>query len=239
MRVLKGRGAIVLLIGIVMAVAAGSAAYATNRQHRSIVSSDGVIHGCIRQPWGYVRIVDSRTQCRDGELQISWSVSGPPGPRGPQGDPGATGPVGPAGPAGPSGSEGPKGDHGPAGADGPKGDTGPQGPAGPQGATGPAGPAGATGADGATGATGPAGVSGYTVVEQVQSGTGRIDAEADCPPGKNVVGGGGYVTAGDTSTAAIVWNTPNDTDTGWVVRLETSGAGPYTLKVRAICALAS
>jgi hypothetical protein len=233
MRVLKGRGVIILVIGTVLAVAAGSAAYATSRHPHTLPGPGGTIYGCFKPPDGYVRVVGGVNDCRNGELQITWNQQGPPGPRGPQGFPGHTGAPGPAGPAGPQGADGPVGPPGP------KGEVGPTGPAGPQGVAGPTGPAGADGADGATGPTGPAGVSGYTVVEQVQSGTGRIDAEADCPSGKNVVGGGGYVTAGDTSTAAIVWDTPNDTDTGWVVRLETSGPGPYTLKVRAICALAS
>jgi hypothetical protein len=239
MRVLKGRGVIVLLMGAILAVAAGGAAYATSRHPRDTTPPGATFYGCFRPPDGYVRLVGGPNDCHNGEISVSWNQVGPPGPRGPQGVPGRTGAVGPAGPAGPAGATGDPGPAGAPGAPGAKGDTGATGPPGPQGDPGPAGAPGAKGADGATGPTGPAGVSGYTVVEQVQSGTGRIDAEADCPSGKNVVGGGGYVTAGDTSTAAIVWNTPNDTDTGWVVRLETSGAGPYTLKVRAICALAS
>jgi Collagen triple helix repeat (20 copies) len=103
-----------------------------------------------------VRIgVDPLRPCGRGEVEISWSSSGPAGPqgpvgtRGPAGPQGATGPQGPIGPRGPAGIKGATGaqgapgnvgaagPEGSAGADGPVGQPGDQGPAGPQGAGGP------------------------------------------------------------------------------------------------------
>jgi Collagen triple helix repeat (20 copies) len=76
------------------------------------------------------------------------------------------------------------GPQGPAGPPGPAGPAGPQGPPGPQGPAGPTGPAGPQG---------PAGVSGYEVVNGplVFGAVSTYNAEANCPAGKRVLGGGG------------------------------------------------
>ncbi|MGH9138287.1 MAG: hypothetical protein ACRD0G_14785 [Acidimicrobiales bacterium] len=85
------------------------------------------IQGCVHDRTGLVRIVDDPSQCRTGELAVSWNQTGPEGP---------PGPIGPQGPAGPEGPQGPAGLQGEQGLQGPPGPTGPaglQGPAGPPG----------------------------------------------------------------------------------------------------------
>lgn len=105
---------------------------------------------------------------------------------------GGQGPAGPAGPAGTTGSEGARGQAGP---------EGPQGPQGPQ------GPAGATGGTGARGPAGPQGPSGildfevvFTASEPVPPGNVGT-ATALCPPGYEVLGGGG---GGSVSSGLVV-----------------------------------
>ncbi|HKS26254.1 MAG TPA: hypothetical protein VJS44_00470 [Pyrinomonadaceae bacterium] len=98
-----------------------------------------IIYACYQKNSGDLRKVSGPGQCKNSEIQISWSLSGLPGPQGPQGP---AGPQGPQGPAGPQGQQGPQGI---------------QGPQGEQGAT------GATGAAGAAGAQGPQGEAGQSV----------------------------------------------------------------------------
>src|SRR5438105_3038766 len=68
---------------------------------------NGVIYGCVHNPTGAVRIVQSTTTCTADETPVSWSQTGPAGaagPAGPQGLPGIPGPIGPSGgPVGPTG----------------------------------------------------------------------------------------------------------------------------------------
>jgi hypothetical protein len=85
-----------LLVGsLVVAVAAGGAAYAT------IPDSGGVFHACVSS-LGTVRLIDPSTgaKCLKGETAVQWNQQGPRGLQGPQGIQGAQGPQGPAGPAG-------------------------------------------------------------------------------------------------------------------------------------------
>jgi len=179
-RLIGSRLAISLVTAIATSLTVGALALA------AIPSGSGVITSCYSQATGTWRPIDAErgAKCKNGELTLAWNQqgiqgltgpAGPAGPAGPQGEPGATGPAGPQGPAGP---EGPRGAQGPAG---------------------PTGPAGATGATGATGEQGPAGVSGY---ERVVSGwtvlAGTLDPTGDhggpanawCPTGKVVTGGG-------------------------------------------------
>jgi Collagen triple helix repeat (20 copies) len=154
---------VALAISAVAVVAvAGGVTYAVAQ-----IGSGGVINGCYKSQNGQLRLIDPATDsCHPSETAISWSQTGPQGP------------AGPPGPAGPAGPQGPTGPQGPAGPAGPQGPPGPQGPAGP---TGPAGP------------QGPAGVSGYEVVNGplVSGAVSTYDAEATCPAGKRVLGGGG------------------------------------------------
>src|SRR5215217_3701431 len=105
----------------------------------------GVIHACINNSSGTIKIVGPTAACAANEQAVDWNAVGQPGPPGPQGPKGDKGDPGAAGALGPAGSPGPKGDPGltgAAGPAGPQGSPGPPGPSGPQGSPGPAGPAG-------------------------------------------------------------------------------------------------
>jgi hypothetical protein len=145
---------------------------------------------------------------------------GPTGARGPTGPVGVAGATGGAGAIGATGLTGAHGVTGATGATGPSGPTGATGPAGTApgatgakgaagapGASGPTGPAGTSGSPGTTGPTGPrgekgepasGGVSGYEVVREsdgtVLEAGGEADlfADARCPAGKVLIGGGAH-----------------------------------------------
>jgi hypothetical protein len=145
-----------LTAGVAVLVAGGGAALAT------IPGDGGVVSGCYAKSTGALRVIDdSTTQCKDGEMALTWNQTGPqgtkgdPGPQGPRGDQGAQGP------------QGLQGDMGP---------TGLQGPPGPQG---PQGPITAPGYEYASANTGYVGTP-LTYVE----------ASATCPAGKKVISGG-------------------------------------------------
>src|SRR5271170_5856269 len=109
------------------------------------------IWACVKQVGGAVHIVGVETQCKKGEVKLSWT--------------GAQGEKGPTGPAGVRGATGPAGVNGRNGAEGPEGPAGAGDPSeGVIGATGPQGVTGATGAQGVTGATGPTGSAGPTSI---------------------------------------------------------------------------
>ena len=89
-----------LLLAVVVALAAGSAAWAT------IPGAGGVISACYKNVNGQLRVVDSASACRPSETTLAWNetgIAGPTGPTGPVGPTGATGPTGPEGPVGPPG----------------------------------------------------------------------------------------------------------------------------------------
>jgi hypothetical protein len=105
----------------------------------------------------------------------------------------------------------------------------PAGPAGPAGPTGPAGPAGA-----------PGGVRGLEVVYSPSAGGAFTvkSAEAHCPAGKKVTGGG-HVISGDTNASVAVsapGAVPNPTS--WYVQaIEPTATGvSWTLYAYAVCA---
>jgi Collagen triple helix repeat (20 copies) len=129
------------------------------------------IWACVKQVGGAVHIVGVQTQCKKGEVKLSWTgAQGEKGPTGPEGAKGTTGP------AGVNGSTGAQGPTGPVGAGDPsEGVTGATGPRGVTGATGPQGVTGATGAQGVTGATGPTGATGSagpTGPDSIMGGSG-------------------------------------------------------------------
>ena len=108
-----------------------------------------------------------------------------------------------------------------------KGDPGPAGLQGPVGPTGPQGPAGL-----------PGGVSGLEVVTAASaSGPGVTkDAEAVCPSGKKVSGGGALVTGG--SNAAVTSSTPGavSNPTSWYVQArQFIPSGDWTVYAYAVC----
>ena len=104
-----------------------------------------VIHACVDQRSGVLRVIAAEEQCKKGESALEWNIQGPTGVEGPQG------PVGPPGPIGPRGSDG---QPGPAGPQGPQGVIGPPGPTGQKGSDGPAGPIGPPGPEGPQGRPG-------------------------------------------------------------------------------------
>jgi hypothetical protein len=86
-----------------------------------------VVHACVNNSNGVVRIVMPNITCQPNETARHWAIQGTVGPVGPQGVAGAPGAQGPPGPTGPQGVEGVAGTPG---AQGPPGPTGPEGPPG-------------------------------------------------------------------------------------------------------------
>ena len=82
------RGRLALAVAALFAIAGGIA-------YASIPDAAGVIHGCYRTSLddqkGQLRVVSEPGNCRNNELPIAWSVTGPPGPPGPPGADGEDG----------------------------------------------------------------------------------------------------------------------------------------------------
>ena len=80
---LSRRRLLVVVTCVLVAVSAGSIAYA------SIPDGLGVIHGCYAKSSGALRVIDSAVgSCKATESQLSWNqqgLEGPGGPAGPQG----------------------------------------------------------------------------------------------------------------------------------------------------------
>ncbi len=57
-------------------------------------ASDGLIHGCVSDRKGTLRIVGDPSECTSKETPLSWDQPGPQGPQGESGEPGAQGPEG-------------------------------------------------------------------------------------------------------------------------------------------------
>lgn len=68
---------------------------------------DGIIHSCVHNVNGRIRIVGADAQCDPNESALDWNAVGPQGEQGPPGPQGEPGPAGPAGPPGPQGPAGP------------------------------------------------------------------------------------------------------------------------------------
>src|SRR5436309_7269687 len=208
------------------------------------------IHACYGPGNSDLRIVRSSEDCKKNETHIGWNMTGLAGETGPQGPAGPRGPEGPAGPAGPAGLPGPQGDRGatgPAGPVGPAGLAGPEGSAGPRGAEGPAGPVGPAGPAGPAGLEGPRGPAGpgrasLDVVEVISDADSQSPKllMADCPSGKQAIGGGAQI--GGPDVVALTESDFNlDADgnrTGWLARAtETQPTGtPWALVVHVLCA---
>jgi hypothetical protein len=106
-----------LLLGGALLIGLGAHALA------AITTPDpsGVIHACVHQSKGVIRIVAAGTACSANEQALSWNQVGPQGPAGPEGAPGVAGAIGPAGPQGEPGAAGPQGEQGVPGPQGPQG----------------------------------------------------------------------------------------------------------------------
>ena len=108
---------------------------------------------------------------------------------------------------------------------------------------GPAGPQGATGAQGATGSPGPAGISGleyvsFHVNHNVDIGYGLIEAQANCPSGKSVIGGNAVVTNIGTLQGGLTFagdfKVPGMNS--WKAKFYRRGDDLLSFTVTAICA---
>jgi hypothetical protein len=194
----------------------------------SIPDASGVYTGCYLKistddtRRGAVRAIDLSLgqRCGYGEVQITWSQTGPRGATGAAGPQGATGA---AGPAGPMGAMGPQGVAGPQGG---KGDTGPQGAPGINGAN------GADGANGAPGATGPAGPPGPGRPPHQSRATPLYTVHPSCS------GASAITLSGACSYAAPAVQDPNSGVGGGCVRdgqLHTSTVATFST---ATCAAA-
>ena len=177
----------------------------------TLVGSGEIIHACVTNGTGVVRIVSAETTCTANETALEWGVVGLQGPKGDTGATGATGPQGAKGDTGATGAAGPQGVQGNAGATGPqgqKGDTGATGATGPQGLkgdTGVAGPQGLQGITGATGPQGPKGDTGATGPQGPQGATGgTVKADGPCFDNTHRFVDCGNGTVHDTVTG-LIW----------------------------------
>ena len=147
-----------LVVGLVgaMVLAAAMGTLVTN-QLGAHGGDRSLIHTCVHDKIGVVKIVGLDEGCPSGWTSLDWDIKGPQGQPGPRG---LTGPSGARGPAGGVGLQGPPGPEGPAGSAPIAGTQGTEGPPGPIGPAGPAGASGRPGAAGAQGLAGPAGFAG-------------------------------------------------------------------------------
>lgn len=90
----------------------------------AFIGAGEVIHACVNNQSGAIRIVSAETVCTAEETKLEWGIvgiQGPAGPQGLQGIPGEAGAPGLVGPQGPAGPQGLQGVPGAAGAPGPAG----------------------------------------------------------------------------------------------------------------------
>lgn len=90
-----------------LGVAGMLGALAGSADARGRPRSDGLVHGCVGNRGGALRIVGGAGRCGARETALAWSAHGPRGRAGRVfGLPGPPGPAGPQGPQGPQGSPG-------------------------------------------------------------------------------------------------------------------------------------
>ena len=89
-----------LVSGVIVAFASGTVLIWAHGGNADLV------HACINNLTGLVRVVGPNQSCQVLETPRHWSVQGPQGPAGLQGAQGPPGPVGAQGPAGPQGPQG-------------------------------------------------------------------------------------------------------------------------------------
>ena len=113
------------------------------------------------------------------------------------------------------------------------GQVGPQGPQGAAGAQGPQGAKGDKGDQGAPGAAGVSGVSAYDVVSvnATLAASGTSSTTAQCPAGKNVLGGGVSPGLGNVERSS-----PTNSNTAWTARVKNTAAVNTSMTVYAVCA---
>ena len=116
----------------------------------------------------------------------------------------------------------------------------------PTGTAGPAGPVGPKGADGTRGEQGPKGNPGtpgttaYEIVNvpSVFDATDVKSADAFCPAGKKLIGGGAYVNSNNLPVV-LVTSLPRADGTGWIAAAKEYAAttSDWNVHARAICAV--
>lgn len=118
---------------------------------------------------------------------------------------------------------------------GPEGKQGPEGGQGPEGKQGPEGEKGSPGEKGESGSPG---ISGYVIVTHegtsTKSGINEAFAEAVCPAGMKVIGGG-FSSAGEDARLDVAEDGPVGSG-AWGVITTSTLAGAYKITARAICA---
>jgi hypothetical protein len=155
--------------------------------------------------------------------------SGPTGAPGPSGAPGLTGPSGAPGLTGPSGSPGPSGQPG---------QPGQPGSAGPSGLPGSPGPSGSPGSPGPSGPPGPSGLASpfITPTTFVVNGGSFNSGIAACPVAKPHVLSGGYDLSDSIGNLFnVMQDRPVSDGSGWLVRMRSAAANPFTVEVWAVC----
>jgi hypothetical protein len=181
----------------------------------TLVSAHGgntaLIHACVNNTSGEIKIIGANATCPNNYRALDWNIQGPAGQQGPIGPVGPVGPVGLVGPIGPQGLQGERGLQG---------EQGPQGLPGQQ------------------GIQGPAGISGLEIVT-ANSGTQDTDiiyVFAECPAGKQVLGGG-FSTAGNNLGVTVAENGPVNS-TQWIAHLAQNDrvARLWSVQAYAICA---
>ena len=118
------------------------------------------------------------------------------------------------------------------------GSSGSGGSKGEAGGPGTKGETGSTGTKGGAGPTGATGMSGYQqVAGSYEPGTGsgfnEASAEASCPAGKKVIGGG-FDTAGSDATLYVGLDEATS-ETNWVVSTFSATTAAYSIRAFAIC----
>jgi hypothetical protein len=99
-------GALALVVGVVLG--------GTSIALAAIPDPSGLIHGCVRNLSGVLRIIDPSTgaSCNASETALNFNQKGAQGPAGPRGAQGPAGAQGPRGPQGAQGAQGPAGSAG-------------------------------------------------------------------------------------------------------------------------------
>jgi hypothetical protein len=210
------RGVLTLAIVGGALLVTSAVAFATGQ----LIGANNTLNGCYKASDGDLRVVAAGAVCKENELPISWSIQGPKGDKGEPGLQGIRGEPGPQGTPGTPGEKGDPGPQGPPGEKGEKGDTGPEGLQGLQGLRGEKGEEGDPGPrgfPGETGPRGPAGPSSISGLTQVWN-AGYIGfasqnfVDAECPPGKWVIGGGVRTDGSEVTYSAPI---PSATKQGW------------------------
>jgi hypothetical protein len=169
-----------------------------------------LIHSCVNNTSGEIKIIAANGTCPSNYRALDWNIQGPAGQQGPIGPVGPTGPVGPVGPMGPIGPQGLQGERG------------------------------LQGEQGLPGQQGPAGISGLEIVHTIfrVDNQARIDGYANCPAGKQVLGGGHQIGSENINMSVVTSGPASSTQ--WVVSAVTNDypnpRSTLTLDVFVICA---